>query len=84
MADLFHATQAVLQVYAEHNACGVDGVADSERKMIAAALRAAVDQAAPEEAYCSEDDSFCEYLRRTQRQETRGSLYAIATELENH
>jgi hypothetical protein len=48
---------------------------------LAAVLQAAADQVVPDEPYCSEDDSLCEYLRRTQRQETRAGFLAIAAEL---
>jgi hypothetical protein len=52
------------------------------RKRIAAALRTAADQVVPEEPYCHEDDLMSEYIRRSQRQETRAKLFAIAAELE--
>ena len=54
------------------------------RKRIAAALCAIADQVVPEEPYCHEDDLMSEYIRRSQRQETRTKFLAIATELENH
>jgi hypothetical protein len=55
---------------------------ERRRIIAAAALRAAADHVVPDEPYCSEDDSLCEYLRRTQRQETRARILAIAAELE--
>jgi len=82
MADqpLSPAAQAVLDEVL-YKMCA--GESDSYAQMIAAAaLRAAANQVVPDEPYCSEDDSLCEYLRRTQRQETRAGFFAIAAELE--
>ena len=59
------------------------GLGATRRQIAAAALRAAVDQVVPDEPYCFEDDSLCEYLRRTQRQETRAKFLAIAAELDS-
>jgi hypothetical protein len=49
---------------------------------VAAAIRSAAGQVVPEEPYCHEDDLMSEYIRRSQRQETRAKLLAIADELE--
>ena len=49
---------------------------------LAAAIRAAADQAVPEEPYCHEDDLFSDYTRRSERQQIRAELLAIAAELE--
>jgi hypothetical protein len=38
----------------------------------------------PEEPYCHEDDLMFDYILRSQRQETRAKILAIATELEGH
>jgi hypothetical protein len=48
----------------------------------AAALRAAVDQAVPEETWLGTEETCYAYY--SQRRKTRRDLLAIATELENH
>jgi hypothetical protein len=54
---------------------------DWQEQCIAAALGALADQVVPEEPYCHEDDLMLDYIRRSQRQETRAKFFAIATEL---
>ena len=78
MTDLSPAAQAVLDAFYP---------ATNEALGIAAALRAAADQVVPyEEAPRGMSKSVMEYsnreYRRSQRQETRAALLAIAAELE--
>jgi hypothetical protein len=79
MSTLSPAAQAVLDAWLSSEK-GARMLGDPS--CLAAALRAAADQVVPDEPYCSEDDSLCEYLRRTQRQETRAGFLALAAKLE--
>jgi hypothetical protein len=71
----------VLSITLETTPVGLEIVIND---LVAAALCAVADQVVPEEPYCHEDDLMSEYIRRSQRQETRTKFLAIATELENH
>ena len=79
MTKLSPVTQTIMNAWIENtNYAPID----NEPFALAAALRAAADQVVPEEPYCHEDDLMSEYIRRSQRQETRAKLFAIAAELE--
>jgi hypothetical protein len=61
---------------------GAAGLEAAINDLVSAALCAVANQVVPEEPCCCEDDLMSEYIRRSQRQETRAKIFAIATELE--
>jgi hypothetical protein len=80
MTDLSPAAQAMLDAYWETFNAPLEGAI---HRPLAAALRAAADQAAPELPYSELDDP--EILKSIwgERRACRAELLAIATELEN-
>ena len=82
MSDLSHTALKVLDAF-ENASDGeyVEGVwVVNERNMLAAALRAAVDQVMPEEPLYGGDQRWM--FERDARQEARKKLFVIADELE--
>jgi len=81
MTDLSPAAQAVLDAYWETFNAPLEGAI---HRPLAAALRAAADQASPELPHSELDDP--EILKGIwgERRACRAELLAIATELENH
>ena len=77
MTELSPQTQAVLDAVCDNTEPDCD-----TQHLIAAALRAAADQAVPEEDVMPEDGELS-LQRRCQRRRTRAALLAIAAELEN-
>ena len=77
MTDLSPAAQAVLDAYGNQIG-GTDAIMGSERRGIAAALRAAADQVAPSDA--DEPRNYLPMAIECQR--IRSELLAIAAELE--
>jgi hypothetical protein len=77
MTDLSPAVQAVLYAYG-HEIGGVDCIMGSERRGVAAALRAAADQVTPSDA----DEPRNNLPMAMECQRIRAEILAIAAELE--
>jgi hypothetical protein len=77
--SLSPAAQAVMEAATENPIIQQDPV---YRERIGRALCAAADQVVPDGPYCHEDDLYSDYTRRSERQQTRHKLLAIAAELD--
>ena len=81
MTDLSPQAQAVLDAFlTQWDVYAVDDA----RWAIAAALRAAVDQAVPEQSHEDAFEYCCDYAQSRTEDAIRHRLLAIVTELENH
>jgi hypothetical protein len=70
----------ILSIIIETNPAELEAAINN---LVSAAICALADQVVPEEPYCHEDDLMLDYIRRSQRQETRAKFLAIATELKS-